>query len=126
MQVRDACRQRDVADAERAVAGLARQRPSGQAWKLLGMTYSAQEKYNQAEEPCRRACQLDPREENACYYLGRVYYTLSRLAESRKAYEAALRNGGGARGAVRLAMRLERLRETGEAQRCLRPATDRG
>ena len=81
------------------------------------MTYIAQEKYNQAEEPCRRACQLDPQEENACYYLGRVYYTLSRMAESRKAYEAALRNGGGARVELGLAMTLDHLGETGEAER---------
>src|SRR5216683_1295269 len=113
----DAFSRRDFAAAERAFAGLARQRPGAQAWKLLGMTYIAQEKYNQAEEPCRRACQLDPREENACYYLGRVYYTLSRLAESRKAYEAALRNGGGARVELGLAMTLDHLGEKGEAER---------
>src|SRR5437870_10649923 len=71
----EAFRRRDFAAAERAFSVLARQNPNAHSWKLLGMTYIAQEKYNQAEEPCRRACRLDPREENACYYLGRVYYT---------------------------------------------------
>src|SRR5258708_6504167 len=111
----DAFSRRDFAVAERAFAGLVRQRPSAQAWKLLGMTYIAQEKYNQAEEPCRRACQLDPREENACYYLGRVNYTLSRLPESRKAYAIALRNHGGGRAQLGLALKLEPMWEAGEA-----------
>ena len=83
----EAFRKRDFGAAERAFPELARQKPSAHAWKLLGMTYIAEEKYNRAEEPCRRACELDPNEENACYYLGRVYYTLSRLAESRRAYD---------------------------------------
>src|SRR5258708_4665960 len=125
----DAFSRRDFAVAERAFAGLVRQRPSAQAWKLLGMTYIAQEKYNQAEQPCRRACQLDPREENACYYLGRVYYTLSRLDESRQAYDIALHNSGGARVEVGLAMTLDRLGEADAAERYFRraiAATDTG
>jgi tetratricopeptide (TPR) repeat protein len=122
----EAFRRRDFSVAERAFSEMARQRPSAHAWKLLGMTYIAQEKYNQAEEPCRRACQLDAREENGCYYLGRVYFTLSRLAESRKAYETALQNGGGARVELGLAMTLERLGEADAAERYFRNATMAG
>ena len=59
------------------------------------MTYVASEKYALAEEPLRRACTLDPREESACYYLGRTYFTLGRLEQSRQAYEEALRHAGG-------------------------------
>ncbi len=56
------------------------------------MTYAAQQKYEQAEEPFRKACQIDPREELACYYLGRSDYALSRYMESRQAFEIALRH----------------------------------
>src|SRR5258708_15374046 len=73
----DAFSRRDFAAAERAFAGLARQRPGAHAWKLLGMTYIAQAKDNQAEEPCRRACQPDPRGENPSSYLGPGYHTSS-------------------------------------------------
>ena len=52
---------------------------SARVWKLLGMTYIAQEKYEAAEESCRRACDVDPHEENACYYWGHVDFTLGRF-----------------------------------------------
>ena len=91
----DAFRRRDFKTAEiefaRAVNEEAR---SAQAWKLLGMTYIEEEKYEAAEVSCRKACDLDSREENACYYLGQVAYMLGRFDESLNAYHKALANGG--------------------------------
>ena len=55
------------------------------------MVYTAQQKFEAAEAPFRRACEIDPREELACYYLGRADYALSRYEESRSAFETALR-----------------------------------
>jgi Flp pilus assembly protein TadD len=44
---------------------------------MLGLTYATVEKFELAEEPLRRACELDPREERACHYLGMNYLALS-------------------------------------------------
>ena len=64
--------------AESALQQAVREQPGGRlAQKLLGLSYSAQEKYALAEQPLRRAREIDPQEENACYYLGRVYYSLN-------------------------------------------------
>src|SRR5262249_35992851 len=83
----------DFRTAELAFQQATREQPgSARVWKLLGMVYSAQEQYQKAEEPVLRACSLDPHEENACYCLGRLYYTLGRFEEARKAFETALRN----------------------------------
>src|ERR1700731_369636 len=91
----DAFRRRDFRSAEREFAEAAKAKPdSVRAWKLLGMTYIAEEKYEPAEEPFRKACDLDPREENACFYLGRLDFTLGRFDKSLEAYRKVLANGG--------------------------------
>ena len=46
----------------------------------------AQEKFREAEPPLRKACTLNRAEENACYYLGRLLYTVGRLEEARGAF----------------------------------------
>src|SRR4029450_4039957 len=86
---------------------------------LLGMTYSAQEKYTQAEEPFRQACKLDPAEEYACYYLGRVCFTLGRLEEARQIYESALTTQKNERGRLLLglALTLEAMPQPAGAER---------
>ena len=89
-----AFRKRDFPAAERELTKLVREHPtSARAWKLLGMVYSSQDKYENAEGPLRRACELNAQEENACYYLGRLYFTVSRLAESLEAFRKAPPNG---------------------------------
>ena len=89
-----AFRKRDFVAAEREFRQLTIQDPdSARAWKLLGMTYSAQEKYALAVGPYSRACQLDSAEENACYYLGRVYFATSRFAKALEAFGKAPKNG---------------------------------
>jgi Flp pilus assembly protein TadD len=80
----EAFRRGDWTGAEREFASAVREQPqSARAYKWLGMTYTAQNNFGAAEEPFRRACELDAREELACYYLGRTYYALSRFKESQ-------------------------------------------
>ena len=51
----EAFRRRDFKTAESEFAKLTSEKPdSARAWKLLGMTYIAEEKYEPAEEPCRK------------------------------------------------------------------------
>ena len=63
------------------------------AHKLLGMSYAAQEDFKLATVPFQAACGLNPAEENACYYVGRTLYVLSRFEEARAAFENALKPG---------------------------------
>jgi tetratricopeptide (TPR) repeat protein len=115
-----AFRASDWNTAEAAFREAAGENPrSARAWKFLGMTYAAQERYESSLDPFRRACRLDPKEENACYHLGQTFYNLNRYEESRTAYESALRSGGDrGRGRVLhgLALSLEALGRTDEAE----------
>jgi len=60
------------------------------AWKALGVAYAAQKLYELAESPFRRACELDPKLEDACYYQGRALYALDRFELSLRALERGL------------------------------------
>ena len=100
----DAFRKRDFKTAEREFAKAVSEKPSNaHAWKLLGMTYIAEDKNNDAEDACQKACGLDPQEENACYYLGHVSYTLGRFQQSLEGYQKALANNAD-RGRVLLGL----------------------
>ena len=108
-----------LAAAETALLEAVREQPdSAVAQKLLGLAYSAQEKYQKAEEPLREACRLNPAEENACYYLGRVYYSLNRYADSEKAFAVALKQPKANRTRVHhgLALTREALGQVGPAE----------
>jgi tetratricopeptide (TPR) repeat protein len=124
----DAFRQRDFQVAEREFLAAASEKPdSARAWKWLGMSYIAEEKYEPAEEPCRKACDLDPREENACYYLGRVDFTLGRFDKSLEAYRKALANGGDrGRATLGLALAYEAMSNPHEAERYYKDAIEAG
>src|SRR5689334_13208198 len=87
-----AFRRGDWAQAEKSFIAATQERlAAASAFKWLGMVYAAQEKFALAEPQFRRACELDPREDLACYYLGRADYALSRFEQSRAAFEIALR-----------------------------------
>jgi Tfp pilus assembly protein PilF len=110
---------RDFVSAERELLQAIREQPSdARAHKFLGMVYSAQEKFQLAEEPFRKACFIDPKEENACYYLGRLYYTLNRFEDSLNAFDKALHNPA-ERGRTfhGMALTLEALGRDAEAER---------
>lgn len=80
-------------DAAAAVPHLARAAESepknAQRWKALGVAYASQKQYRQAEPAFRRACELDPKLEDACYFWARALYGLDRFDESLKALEHA-------------------------------------
>jgi tetratricopeptide (TPR) repeat protein len=57
--------------------------------KALGASYAALNDYERANEPLGRACAIDPKLEDACYFYARSLYALNRfepaIAELRKA-----------------------------------------
>lgn len=125
----EALRRQDLATAESALRQAVREQPgNARAQKLLGMVYSDQKRFGLAEAPLRQACTLDPREENACYYLGRLEYTLDRYPDSRRAFETALRYGAGDRGRLLdgLALTLEAVGDTGAAEADYKAASETG
>ena len=124
----EAFRRGDWAQAEASFRdALGEKSGSAAAFKWLGMVYAAQQKFEPAEAPFRRACEIDPREELACYYLGRADYALSRYQESRIAFETALRYQPDSSRIKRgLGLTLEALDRAGEAERYLKDAAAGG
>lgn len=59
-------------------------------WAALGVAYASQGgMYDLAEPPFARACDLDPKLPDACYYQGRALYALDRFEASIQALERA-------------------------------------
>lgn len=52
------------------------------AWKAIGVKWAREANYLEAEEPFRRACELDPKLPDACYFWARVLYALDRFEPS--------------------------------------------
>ena len=119
-----AFRRGDWAEAEKSFLAVVREKPgSAAALKWLGMVYTAQKKFDLAEAPFRRACEIDPREQLACYYLGRTDYALSRYQESRSAFETALRYQPDSSRIERgMGLTLEALGRAPDAERYLKEA----
>ena len=119
-----AFRRGDWAEAEKCFLAAVREKPgNAAALKWLGMVYTAQEKFDLAQAPFRRACQIDPHEDLACYYLGRTDYALSRYQESLAAFETALRYQPDSNRVRRgMGLTLEALGRTAEAERYLKQA----
>jgi tetratricopeptide (TPR) repeat protein len=61
--------------------------------RALGTVHAAMENYTLAKPPLERACELDPKDPDACYYLGRTLYALNRFEASLDAMEIALKAG---------------------------------
>jgi enediyne biosynthesis protein E4 len=119
---------RDFPEAERMFRlAVATHPESARAHKLLGMTFVAQEDYRQALEPLQKACSIDPGEENACYYLGRNFFSLGRFAESREVLEQELgRSPSAGRVLLGLALVLERLGLPADAEHRFKSAISAG
>ena len=98
---------------------------SAPAHKWLGMTYAAQEKYLLAEAPFRKACELDAREPDACYYLGRTLFTLSRFEPALRAFEKDVKPWRG-KTLLGMALALEALNRDREAEKFYRDAVRAG
>jgi superkiller protein 3 len=83
--------QRRLTEAAAAFSEAVRLDPDfAAAWKGLGAAYAAQGNYRDAVEPFRKACSLNPRLEDACYYLARALYSLNQFEAALQAFEHAL------------------------------------
>ena len=92
-------------------------------WKGLGIANGAAGDFSSAEPALRKACDLDPGDEDSCYLLGRASYELNRFAKALEAYQKALRSATRiARVHSGLALTLEALGRNEEAERELREA----
>ncbi len=60
-------------------------------WKRLGLKLAAEKKLTAAVGPLNKACELDPKDEEACYYFARTLHALGRWDEARAPFEKALR-----------------------------------
>jgi tetratricopeptide (TPR) repeat protein len=77
----------DIAKLEATV----RDDPSnGSAWKVLGMALAAHRRSEPAVEAFSRACDLNPKDEDACYFLGRQLFSLSRFQEAVAPFDKAV------------------------------------
>ena len=91
--------------------------PSARAWKALGVVHATRQDYSLAEPAFRQACQLDPKEDGACYFHARALYALDRYEESIRSLEkAAVTDRGSSRVQLGFAQALEALGRAHEAE----------
>ena len=64
--------------------------PIGDDLKIVGLNYVLLNDYPAAIKWLERAVEADPKNKEAWYFLGRAYYTRSRIAEARKAFLTVL------------------------------------
>ena len=64
--------------------------PTGEDLKIVGLDYVLLNDYANAIRWLAKAVELDPRNKDAWYYLGRAYYSRSLLPESRRAFLTVL------------------------------------
>lgn len=62
---------------------------NAQKWKAVGVTYAALKEYADAEETLGRACRLDYKVPDACFFYARTLYALDRYEDSLVALEHA-------------------------------------
>jgi Tfp pilus assembly protein PilF len=65
-------------------------RPAADDLKIVGLDYVLLDDYTDAIKWLEKAVEIDDRNKDAWYYLGRAYYTRSRLVEARKAFQTVL------------------------------------
>lgn len=87
-------------------------------WKALGVAYAAQRLYDLAEAPFRRACELDPHLDDACYFYARALYALDRFEPSLQVLKgAAARDPRSWKISLATAEALEALGQSQEAEK---------
>jgi tetratricopeptide (TPR) repeat protein len=64
--------------------------PTGEDLKIVGLDYVLLNDYADAIKWLEKAVELDPKNKDAWYYLGRAYYSRSLLPESRRAFLTVL------------------------------------
>src|SRR6266496_1541601 len=65
-------------------------RPTSDDLKVVGLDYVLLNDYADAIRWLEKAVELDNKNKDAWYYLGRAYYTKARLSEARKAFQTIL------------------------------------
>jgi protein O-GlcNAc transferase len=70
-------------------AAVKAQPKDARAWKALGVAYATRKNYELAEPNFRRACELDAKLPDACYYHGRALYALNQFDASLEALDRA-------------------------------------
>ncbi len=95
-------------------------------WKALGAAHAKIEDYHGSIDPFRRACELDPRLPDACYYLGRAYYAADLYEKALEPLRVALRHDP-VKGRVEAALGqcYEALMQPEDAERWFRSAVRR-
>jgi tetratricopeptide (TPR) repeat protein len=81
---------RPVESLETYTQAAALVRPTGDDLKIVGLDYVLLNDYPDAIKWLEKSVELDPENKDAWYYLGRAYYTRSRLIDARKAFIAVL------------------------------------
>src|SRR6267143_6252602 len=64
--------------------------PAGDDLKIVGLDYVLLNDYPEAIKWLEKAVEAEPRNKEAWYFLGRAYYTRSRIGEARKAFLTVL------------------------------------
>src|SRR5712692_9659904 len=64
--------------------------PIGDDLKIVGLNYVLLNDYPDATKWLEKAVETEPKNKEAWYFLGRAYYTRSRIAEARKAFSTVL------------------------------------
>jgi tetratricopeptide (TPR) repeat protein len=70
--------------------GAALRRPTGDDLKIVGLDYVMLNDYADAVKWLERAVELEPKNKEAWYYLGRAYYTEMSVPDARKAFLTVL------------------------------------
>jgi tetratricopeptide (TPR) repeat protein len=97
-----------------------------EGWRWLGMTRAVQGLNGRAELAFEKACQLDSRTAENCYYLGRARYENNRFEGAIEAHEAALKaRRDWWRALQGLGLALEALGRNEAAESTLRKAVER-
>lgn len=99
---------------------------NAQYWKALGVAFAKAEDYRSSIEPFAKACALNEKLTDACYYHGRGLYALDRHAEALAPLEKALRaDPAKSRAEAALGQALEALGRYEEAEKRLKAAVAR-
>jgi len=64
--------------------------PTADDLKIVGLDYVLLDDYSDAIKWLEKAVSMDPNNKDSWYYLGRAYYSVARLVEARKAFQAVL------------------------------------
>lgn len=99
---------------------------NAQYWKALGAAFAKGGDYRSSIEPFTRACGLDERLTDACYYMGRNFYAVDRYADAIAPLEKALKHDAHkSRAEAALGQALEALGRYQEAEKRFRAAIAR-